>query len=178
MAFVPYQRAVVRDVGKVLVAYYFADRTYTDGPFHGEEANHRVPRRIAASLFDAESLSTAPPSADPYRKLEATAADFGNVGWNPKFYIENFDAGKHFVFKNLRFDLGLSAITLAVATGKGGGRIELRDGAIDGPWLGTLTTQATGGELTFREQSIPASALTGQHDIFYGSRAPWRPFAK
>ena len=41
-----YQRAVVRDDGKVLVAYYFADRTYTDGPFHGEEALQTDPTRV------------------------------------------------------------------------------------------------------------------------------------
>jgi len=167
-----YQRAVVRDDGKVLVIYYFADRARTTGPYHGEEENHRASRRIAGSLFDAESLSTAAMPVDPYRKLEATAADFGTVTWHTNFYVTGFDAGKHFVFKSLQFDRGLSVITLAVASATGGGRIEIRDGSPRGALLATLHIAATGSDLTFTEQSVPAHNLSGLHDLYFVSRTP------
>jgi hypothetical protein len=167
-----YQRAVARDDGKVLVVYYHADRAHTNGVFHGEEANHRAPRRIAASLFDAESLDARPAPIDPYRKLEATAADFGTVQWHTNFFVTGFDAGRFFVFKGLDFSAGLSEIALAVATSKAGGRIEIRDGSLDGPVLGTLVTKATGGERDFQEQTVKVARLSGRHDLYFVSRDP------
>jgi hypothetical protein len=165
-----YQRAVVREDGKVLVVYYHADRRGTEGPFHGEGANHRVPRRIAASIFDADFLDTTPVPIDPYRKLEATAADFGTVQWHTNFFVTGFDAGKHFVFQGLRFDRGLSEIKLALGTSATGRRIEIRHGSMDGPLLATLTTTATGSDLTFQEQTVETGNLTGRRDIYFVSR--------
>jgi hypothetical protein len=167
-----YQRAVVRDDGKVLVVYYHADRGNMEGAFHGEEANHRVPRRIAASIFDAESLSTTAMPINPYRQLEATAADFGTVRWHTNFFVTGFDTGKHFVFKSLAFRSGLSEIRLALASATGGGRIEIRDGSTNGPLMAAFTVTATGGDLTFKEQTVPVRSISGLHDLYFMSQSP------
>jgi hypothetical protein len=166
-----YQRAVVRDDGKVLVVYYFADRTRTEGAFHGEEANHRASRRIAASIFDADPLSTSPLPVNPYRNLEATAADFGNVQWHTNFYVTAFDPGKYFVFQNLVFDRGLSEIRLALASASGGGQIEIRDGSLNGTLLAALAVAATGKDLNFQEQAVPVGNLTGRHDVYFVAKS-------
>jgi hypothetical protein len=165
-----YQRAVVRDDGKVLVIYYFADRTHTSGAFHGEEENHRAPRRIAGSIFDGESLATSTMPVNPYRKIEAVTADFGTVEWHTNFYVTGFDVGTQFVFKNLLFDAGLSEIRLALASTNGGGRIEIRDGSVGGTLLATLTTSATGGDLNFQEQAVLVRGMAGLHDLYFVSR--------
>ncbi len=164
-----YQRATTLADNKVFLMYYFADKVNTTGTFNGVEENHKVPRRIVASIFDAEGLSAEFMPINPYRQLEATACDFGKVRYNSKFYITDFKKDSYFQFNQLNFDKGLSAVRIGYASATGGGEIEIRDGSETGKLIGTITVGATGDDLKFSTQEISVTNLKGMHSIFFVS---------
>jgi arabinoxylan arabinofuranohydrolase len=108
---------------------------------------------------------------DPYLRQEAEtfawesgieterSSDGGmNVGW-----IEN---GDYLKVKGVAFGGGASLFGARVASGTGGGRIELRLDNATGPLVGTCTVAGTGGWQTWATVSCPVSGATGTHDLY------------
>jgi hypothetical protein len=81
-----------------------------------------------------------------------------NVGW-----IENGDWIK---VKGAAFGTGAASFTARVASGGGGGDIELRLGGPTGALVGTCDVSATGGWQTWTNVSCPVSGATGTHDLY------------
>lgn len=165
-----YQRATLLDDGTVFTAYYYADRVNFEGNFNGEEENHRVPRRIVGSIFNAENLSAEPMPINPYRKLEATACDYSNAHFRNDFCISEFNTGKYFLFQNLRFNNGVGAIKIGYAAAKGG-VIELRSHGISGPVVARFTVAPAAGEGLVEAEIINAGAFAGMQTICLISKA-------
>jgi arabinoxylan arabinofuranohydrolase len=55
----------------------------------------------------------------------------------------------------------------SVASAGTGGRIDVRSGSLDGPLIATIEVAQTGGEHVWKTQSVKASAITGQHDLYF-----------
>jgi hypothetical protein len=81
-----------------------------------------------------------------------------NVGW-----IENGDWIK---VKGAAFGTGAASFTARVASGGGGGDIELRMDGPTGALVGTCDVPATGGWQTWTSVSCPVNGATGTHDLY------------
>ena len=78
--------------------------------------------------------------------------------------IVSFDDGGVFAFGPFRFETGqLQAVELMMGTPKGGERIHVHLDTPDGPLIGTLITQATGGYEQVKPQSVDVWAYPGPY---------------
>ncbi|GGQ10439.1 family 43 glycosylhydrolase [Streptosporangium pseudovulgare] len=82
-----------------------------------------------------------------------------NVG-----YIEN---GDHIKVKGVAFGTGAKTFTARVASGSGGGRIELRLDGVNGTLAGTCTVPGTGGWQSWTTVSCGVNGATGTHDLYF-----------
>ncbi|MFS1303521.1 family 43 glycosylhydrolase [Streptosporangium longisporum] len=108
---------------------------------------------------------------NPYVRQEAETIAWGSGietepagegGMNVGF-VENGDWIK---VKGVAFGGGASSYSARVASGTGGGRIELRLGGATGTLVGTCTVPGTGGWQTWTTVTCPVSGATGTHDLY------------
>jgi len=59
------------------------------------------------------------------------------------------------------------AFKARVASASTGGRIDVRSGSLGGSLIATIEVAQTGGEGVWQTQSVKASAITGQHDLYF-----------
>ncbi|MCG5221036.1 family 43 glycosylhydrolase [Streptosporangium soli] len=91
-------------------------------------------------------------------ETEASGEGGINVG-----HIEN---GDYLKVKGVAFGNGSSSFTARVASGTGGGRIELRLGSATGTLVGTCTVTGTGGWQNWSSVTCPVSGATGTRDLY------------
>ena len=109
------------------------------GPFTGEAASLQA-YRTPEWFRDAKTGMYVYPAASP-SFVKVAGVDFGNRP--PK----SFKA--------------------SVASAGTGGRIDVRSGSLGGPLIATIEVAQTGGEHVWKTQSVKASAITGQHDLYF-----------
>lgn len=107
----------------------------------------------SASQIEAESYSSQSGT-----QLENCSEGGQNVG-----YIEN---GDYLVFNNFSFGNGVNSFKARVASGSGGGSIELRLDSLDGPVVGTCSVSGTGGWQTWGDAICQVSAAGGTHNLY------------
>lgn len=114
---------------------------------------------------------TPPPEAkDPYKRIQAedfdtqsgvkteTCAEGGfNIG-----FINN---GDQIVYKNLNFSEGVYLLRARVASGTGGGLIEIYENGPNGTYLGALSVPGTGGWQNWQTLQVPISPISGTKNI-------------
>lgn len=81
-----------------------------------------------------------------------------NVGW-----IENGDWIK---VKGVGFGVGASSFSARVASGTGGGTIELRLDGNSGPLVGSCSVPGSGGWQTWATVTCATTGATGTHDLY------------
>ncbi|WP_157556438.1 carbohydrate-binding protein, partial [Herbidospora yilanensis] len=91
-------------------------------------------------------------------ETEASTEGGMNVG-----FIEN---GDNLKVKGVAFGTGASSFTARVASGAGGGRIEVRLGSATGTLVGTCTVPGTGGWQNWTTVTCPVSGATGTRDLY------------
>lgn len=91
-------------------------------------------------------------------ETEASSEGGMNVG-----FIENGDSIK---VKGVAFGNGAASFTARVASGTGGGRIEVRLGSATGTLVGTCTVNGTGGWQNWTTVTCPVSGATGTRDLY------------
>ncbi|WP_155340974.1 family 43 glycosylhydrolase [Acrocarpospora corrugata] len=91
-------------------------------------------------------------------ETEASSEGGMNVG-----FIENGDYVK---VKGVAFGNGATTFTARVASGAGGGRIEVRLGSATGTLVGTCTVNGTGGWQSWTTVTCPVSGATGTRDLY------------
>ena len=111
---------------------------------------------------------------DPYRKVEAETMAFsrgvkteqnGQVG----VYVTDIHNGDYIKLQNVHFCKKLPrTFTARVASGRRGGKIEIRIDSIAGQLLGTLEVPATGGWEQWQTLTIDLTAVVrGTHDLYF-----------
>ncbi|GLX67177.1 carbohydrate-binding protein [Paenibacillus glycanilyticus] len=127
---------------------------------------------------DADQLDYA--VKDPYNKMEAESFNIVN-GPGMEGSIEGslqlggVQDGNYAAYKNVDFGSGdgASGFIARASSGTGGGQIEIRLDALDGPKVGTLNVEGTGGWNNFIDAVTPlkndegqTSHVTGVHDVY------------
>ena len=111
---------------------------------------------------------------DPYRKVEAETMAFsrgvkteqnGQVG----VYVTDIHNGDYIKLQNVHFCKKLPrTFTARVASGRRGGKIEIRIDSIAGQLLGTLEVPATGGWEQWQTLTIDLTAVVRDtHDLYF-----------
>ncbi len=116
---------------------------------------------------------------DPYNKIEAERYNIGK-GFVLEGALEGglqlggIQPGHYAAYKNVDFgSAGAKGFIARAASATGGGNIEIRLDALDGPKVGTLHVEGTGGwnnyidavTLLKDDQGNP-STITGKHDVY------------
>jgi arabinoxylan arabinofuranohydrolase len=140
-------------------------------------------RSVAVEKFSYRSDGTIPTismttagapqigTLDPYTRQEAeTIAWESGVETEPASeggrdvgYIEN---GDYIKVKGVGFGAGAGSFTARVASGTGGGRIEVRLDSPTGTLAGTCTVAGTGGWQAWTSVTCPISGASGTHDLY------------
>ncbi|MDQ0963620.1 arabinoxylan arabinofuranohydrolase [Streptomyces sp. B4I13] len=107
---------------------------------------------------------------DPYTRQEAETIAWGagietepaaeggmSVGW--------IDNGDYIKVKGVGFGAGASSFTARVASGNGGGTVELRLGSTNGTVVGRCAVPGTGGWQKWTTVTCPVSGATGTQDL-------------
>ncbi|GHH71656.1 glycoside hydrolase [Streptomyces sulfonofaciens] len=110
---------------------------------------------------------------NPYTRQEAeTTAWESGIETEPSSgggmdvgYIDN---GDYLKVKGVAFGAGASSFTARVASGAGGGTIELRLGGPTGTVVGRCGVPGTGGWQTWTTVSCPVSGARGTQDLYLG----------
>jgi Predicted glycosyl hydrolase len=117
---------------------------------------------------------------NPYNKLEAESFNIVN-GPGMEGSIEGslqlggIQDGNYAAYKNVDFGSGegASGFIARASSGTGGGQIEIRLDALDGPKVGTLNVEGTGGWNNFidavtllKDDQGQTSHVTGVHDVY------------
>jgi glucosylceramidase len=76
------------------------------------------------------------------------------------------DEGDHAVYRNVDFGARVSVVDVRVASGGGGGTLDLRLDAPDGPLISTVRIPATGGWQQWRTVTAPVVRASGRHDLY------------
>jgi hypothetical protein len=151
---------------------------YGIGRWQDTPAPAAVPSPVLSSSSEAPPPSSEPPPPPApvdYPTVQAEAAaelsgiekqattDQGggeNVGWIKEGDYLRFDG----------IDFGASppaSVELRVASqGGGGGKVEMRIDAKDGPPVATLTVEDTGGWQNWRTEVVKLAPTTGSHTVF------------
>lgn len=106
---------------------------------------------------------------DAADKLEAETADLFSGTTVNGASVNSLDNGDYLQFKNVLFESQYQSIFASIAVNRGdaGGTIELHVDAVDGPLLGALKTQTTGGSAAFVTQHADIDDVPlGIHDVF------------
>ncbi|SFE89017.1 Predicted alpha-1,6-mannanase, GH76 family [Paenibacillus catalpae] len=127
---------------------------------------------------DAEQLEYAVKS--PYNKLEAESFNIVNGpglegSIEGSLQLGGIQDGNYAAYKNVDFGSGdgASGFIARASSGTGGGQIEVRLDALDGPKVGTLNVEGTGGWNNFidavtllKDDQGQTSHVTGVHDVY------------
>jgi arabinoxylan arabinofuranohydrolase len=108
---------------------------------------------------------------DPYTRQEAETiawesgveTEAATEGGRNVGYIDN---GDYLKVKGVGFGAGATSFTARVASGAGGGNIELRLGSPTGTLAGTCAVPGTGGWQTWTSVTCPVSGATGTQDLY------------
>ncbi|WP_438448429.1 carbohydrate-binding protein [Gorillibacterium sp. sgz5001074] len=116
---------------------------------------------------------------DPYQRVEAET-----LGWNGgistesttepggtvssvNLAVSSIQDGDWTAVSKVDFGAeGAGTFTAQVASGTNGGQIELRLDSADGPLVGTLPISNTGGENSWKPETINVTGATGVHDLY------------
>lgn len=127
---------------------------------------------------DAERLEYA--VKNPYNKLEAESFNIVNGpamegSMEGSLQLGGIQDGHYAAYKNVDFGsgVGASGFIARASSGTGGGQIEVRLDALDGPKVGTLNVEGTGGWNNFidavtllKDDQGNVSSVTGVHDVY------------
>ncbi|MFB9330039.1 carbohydrate-binding protein [Paenibacillus aurantiacus] len=116
---------------------------------------------------------------DPFNKIEAERYNIGTGfvlegALEDSLQLGGIQPGHFAAYKNVNFgSAGAIGFIARAASGTGGGNIEIRLDALDGPKVGTLNVEGTGGwnnyidavTLLKDDQGNP-SPITGTHDVY------------
>ncbi|MDR9852356.1 carbohydrate-binding protein [Paenibacillus sp. VCA1] len=116
---------------------------------------------------------------DPYKKIEAERYNIGKGfvlegALEGSLQLGGIQPGHYAAYKNVDFGTtGAQGFIARAASATGGGNIEIRLDALDGPKVGTLNVEGTGGwnnyidavTLLKDDQGNP-STITGKHDVY------------
>ncbi|MCM3631245.1 carbohydrate-binding protein [Paenibacillus glycanilyticus] len=148
------------------------------GTFESWSAAAAVQALTSLEPQDAEQLEYA--VKNPYNKLEAESFNIVN-GPGMEGSIEGslqlggIQDGNYAAYKNVDFGSGegASGFIARASSGTGGGQIEVRLDALDGPKVGTLNVEGTGGWNNFidavtllKDEEGHTSNVTGVHDVY------------
>lgn len=113
-------------------------------------------------------------SFKPYRRVEAETMAWGYGLKTAKFadgkgvYVKAIDNGDSLRLRGVDFGRrGAKRFTASVASEKGGCSIEIHLDRADGPLVGTLPVQATGGQDRYAEMACGVEGATRTHDLVF-----------
>ena len=148
-------------------------------------STHRERRSVCAAKFTYNPDGTIPTqpwwseqgvqqigTLNPYRRTEAeTIAWESGVGTaqdeKTGVYVTHIANGSYIKVNGVDFgDKPASSFTARVASGSGGGSIQLHLDSIDGPTIGSLPIANTGGWDKWQTKTTPVSGAVGTHDLF------------
>jgi beta-xylosidase len=146
---------------------------------------HRERRSITVSKFTYNAdgtIATVPwwdpegvpqvGTLNPFARVEAeTIASESGVRTAQSdpvgVYVTDLANGSYIKVRGVDFGNRLaSSFSARVASGAGGGVIELHLDSLDGPVLGSVTVPDTGGWYVWKTLSAPVSGATGVHDFY------------
>ncbi|QHT62375.1 carbohydrate-binding protein [Paenibacillus lycopersici] len=133
----------------------------------------------ALAVLQPGSSTLTDPVRDPYARTEAetysVGSGFGLEGSaDGTLQLGGIQAGGYIAYRNVDFGAaGAAGMIARASSATGGGNIEVRLDAPDGPKAGTVNVQGTGSWNTFTDaaavlkddQGNP-SAITGVHDVY------------
>ena len=109
---------------------------------------------------------------NPYQRIEAET-----MSWSSGIKAEKFDGGVSIGFiengdytkiSGVDFgEKGAAEFYASVGSAGDGGKVEVHLDKVDGPIVGTVTVEPTGGWNTFKTVSGKCSGATGTHDVFF-----------
>lgn len=119
------------------------------------------------------------PEKDPYSKIEAERYNIGQGfilegALEGTLQLGGIEAGDFAAYKNVNFGTsGAKGLIARAASGTGGGNIEVHLDSLDGPKVGTLNVEGTGGWNNYidavtvlkDDQGNPVT-ITGTHDVY------------
>ncbi|RIV39173.1 family 43 glycosylhydrolase [Micromonospora radicis] len=144
------------------------------GGFTRSVAVERFSYNADGSIPVMNMTTAGPPQVgtlNPYVTQEAETINWGNGieteassegGMNVGF-IEN---GDWIRVRGVAFGTGASSFTARVASGSGGGNIELRLDSATGPLVGTCAVAGTGGWQNWTNTTCNVSGATGTRDLY------------
>ncbi|GAA4263326.1 hypothetical protein GCM10022255_106870 [Dactylosporangium darangshiense] len=108
---------------------------------------------------------------DPYVRQEAETIAWGSgIETEPSseggMDVGRIENGDYIKVKGVAFGTGAGSFSARVASGAGGGRIELHLDSATGTLAGTCNVSGTGGWQTWTTVSCPVSGATGTHDLY------------
>lgn len=122
--------------------------TLTAGPFN-------VDQNIRSGDFDDE--------IEPFIEGAADNTDIRNISGK----IEYISNSSWVVYRDFNFGVGATYFSIEAASLDGGGRIILREGALDGSIIGSVEVEATGDWQNYKEYSIfTKHTLSGVKDLY------------
>lgn len=133
----------------------------------------------ALTVLESQDVAIQYAVKDPYKKIEAEKYNIG-TGFVMEDSTEGskqlggIQPGMYAAYKNVDFgSTGAVGFIARAASGTGGGNIEVRLDSLDGPKVGTLNVQGTGGWNNYTDavtvlkddQGNPIT-ITGIHDVY------------
>lgn len=105
-------------------------------------------------------IATSQIAALSYTNQQGIGGYNGAVAW--------FDSGDWIEYAGVNFQSGVKQfnISLGLPPGYQGRQIQLHIDGVNGPLIGTLTTQATTGWFDYQVQSTAVTNVTGVHDLY------------
>ncbi|WP_313771831.1 carbohydrate-binding protein [Neobacillus niacini] len=133
----------------------------------------------ALTVLDSQDVELKYEDKDAYTKIEAEKYNSGTgfvMEGSPEGTLQlgGIQPGFYASYKNVDFGSdGAVGFIARAASGTGGGKIEIRLDSLDGPKVGTVDVEGTGGWNNFTdavtvlkdEQGIPTT-VTGKHDVY------------
>jgi len=75
--------------------------------------------------------------------------------------------GDNAAYKSIDFGKGTSSFTVRVASGAGGGKMELRIDSLNGPVIGTFNFKTTGGWDQWETRAFKINKVSGVHELYF-----------
>jgi predicted alpha-1,6-mannanase (GH76 family) len=133
----------------------------------------------ALTVLDSQEVAIQYAVKDPYKKIEAEKYNIGTGfvmedSTEGSMQLGGIQPGMYAAYKNVDFgSTGAVGFIARAASGTGGGNIEVRLDSLDGPKVGTLNVEGTGGWNNYtnavtvlKDDQGNSSAVTGTHDVF------------
>lgn len=119
----------------------------------------------------SEGVTESVDPLNPFSQVEAeTIAWESGIETEPcsegGMNVTDISNGDYIKVEQIEFGAGADSFDYRVASGSGGGGIELHLDSENGTTVGTCSVDSTGGDQTWATQSCTVSGATGQHDLF------------